>query len=158
MIPQDLRRTTGTLQRHHQASEQFSIPKIDIFIIGLASLFGARHGIYASSVKKRWCQSFAAELAFYIYSTSLAMLPQEARACNFHWLFNINEGLVLLKLANRVLILINTGPSNVEAVGLGLSRLTLLCRGSPAFDYGSTRHTFSVCQSYFDRFFHSTKF
>ena len=29
-------------------------------------------------------------------------------------LFNINEGLVLLKLADRVLILINTGPSNVK--------------------------------------------
>ena len=52
MIPQDLRRTTGTLQRHHQASEQFYIPKIDIFTIPLASLFGARRGIYASSVKR----------------------------------------------------------------------------------------------------------
>ena len=28
--------------------------------------------------------------------------------------FNINEGLVLVKLANTVLILINTGPSNVN--------------------------------------------
>ena len=38
--------------------------------------------------------------------------PQEASACKFCWLFNINEGLVLLKLADTVLILINTGPSN----------------------------------------------
>ena len=29
----------------------------------------------------------------------------------------INEGLVLLKLANTVLILINTGPSNVKDFG-----------------------------------------
>ena len=35
-------------------------------------------------------------------------LPQEAKACNFSYLFNINEGLVLLKLADTVLILINT--------------------------------------------------
>ena len=41
-------------------------------------------------------------------------LPQEAKACKFRYLFNINEGLVLLKLADTVLILINTGPSNVK--------------------------------------------
>ena len=41
-------------------------------------------------------------------------LPQEAKACTFCQLSNINEGLVLLKLANIVLILVNTGPSNVN--------------------------------------------
>ena len=39
-------------------------------------------------------------------------LPQEAKDGKFCYLFNINEGLVLLKLADKVLILINTGPSN----------------------------------------------
>ena len=43
MIPQDLRRTTGTLQRHHQASEQFYIPKIDIVTIDQASSVEACH-------------------------------------------------------------------------------------------------------------------
>ena len=38
--------------------------------------------------------------------------PQEAKACKFHYVSYINEGLVLLKLADTVLILINTGPSN----------------------------------------------
>ena len=41
-------------------------------------------------------------------------LLQEAKACKFCLLFNINIGLVLLKLADTVLILINTGPSNVK--------------------------------------------
>ena len=36
------------------------------------------------------------------------------KACKFCWLFNINEGQVLLKLADTVLILINTDPSNVR--------------------------------------------
>ena len=33
---------------------------------------------------------------------------------NIYQVFNINEGLVLLKLADMVLIFINTGPSNVN--------------------------------------------
>ena len=41
-------------------------------------------------------------------------LPQEAKACKFRSLFDINEGLVLFKLANTVLILINMGPSNIN--------------------------------------------
>ena len=40
----------------------------------------------------------------------------EAKACKFRYLFDINEGLVLLKLANTVLILFNAGPSNVKGV------------------------------------------
>ena len=36
-------------------------------------------------------------------------LPQQAKACKFHYLFDINEGL------GSVLILINTGPSIVDA-------------------------------------------
>ena len=44
----------------------------------------------------------------------MAEASSEAKACKFCYLFNINEGLVLLKLANTVLILINTGPSNVK--------------------------------------------
>ena len=43
-------------------------------------------------------------------------LLQEAKACKLCELFNINEGLVLLKLANTVLILINTSPSNVNGM------------------------------------------
>ena len=38
------------------------------------------------------------------------------RPVNSVRLFNINEGLVLLKLANTVLILINTSPSNVNGM------------------------------------------
>ena len=40
----------------------------------------------------------------------------EAKACKFRYLFNINEGLVLLKLAGTVLILSNTGPGNVNFI------------------------------------------
>ena len=41
-------------------------------------------------------------------------LPQKAKACKVCWLFNINEGLVLLKLAGIVLSLINPSPSYVK--------------------------------------------
>ena len=39
---------------------------------------------------------------------------RKLRFCKFRWLFNINEGLGLLKLANKVLILINPSPNNVK--------------------------------------------
>ena len=38
------------------------------------------------------------------------------RICTYHFIYN--EGLVLLKLADTVLILINTGPSNVNFIYL----------------------------------------
>ena len=38
----------------------------------------------------------------------------EAKACKFRYLFIINESLVLLNLADTVVILINTTPSNVK--------------------------------------------
>ena len=40
------------------------------------------------------------------------------RPCKFCQLFNINEGLGLLKLANTVLILINPSPSNVKITNM----------------------------------------
>ena len=47
-------------------------------------------------------------------------LPQEAKACKFCQIFNIYEGLVLLKLADTVLILINPSPSNVKVSTFGV--------------------------------------
>ena len=41
-------------------------------------------------------------------------LQQEAKACKLMLVVNINEGLVLFKLADTVLILINIGPNNVK--------------------------------------------
>ena len=46
--------------------------------------------------------------------------------CKFRYLFIINEGLVFLKLANTVLILINTGPSNVKLVTWGVNNRDML--------------------------------
>ena len=43
-------------------------------------------------------------------------LSQEAKACKFCNLLNINKGLALLELANTVLILINTDPSNFKTL------------------------------------------
>ena len=45
---------------------------------------------------------------------SWSRLPAEAKAYKFRYIFNINEGLLLLKLADAVLVLIKTGPSNVK--------------------------------------------
>ena len=39
---------------------------------------------------------------------------RKLRSCKFRQLFNVNEGLGLLKLANTLLILIKTSPSNIE--------------------------------------------
>ena len=50
-------------------------------------------------------------------------LANKLRPCKFCLLFNINEGLGLLKLANTVLILINPSPSNVK---LKLSLITTI--------------------------------
>ena len=41
-------------------------------------------------------------------------LGAELRPCKFHYLSNINEGLVLLKLAGIVLSLINNSPCYVK--------------------------------------------
>ena len=43
-------------------------------------------------------------------------MSRKLRSCKFRWLFNINEGLELLKLADTVLILINPSPSNVKII------------------------------------------
>ena len=51
-----------------------------------------------------------------LYIYCMSWLSQEAKVCKFCYLFDINEGLGLLKLANTVLILINTSPSNVKLV------------------------------------------
>ena len=44
----------------------------------------------------------------------LYMSRRKLRSCKFRYLFNINEGLGLLKLADTVLILINPSPSNIK--------------------------------------------
>ena len=65
-------------------------------------------------------------------------LPQEAKACKFFQLFSINEGLVLLKLAKTVLILINKGPSNVNF---------LICRHQQSISDEGTKRILSLVWS-----------
>ena len=55
-----------------------------------------------------------ARVIYITYVKSLASIRRKLRSCKFRYLFDINEGLGLLKLADTVFILINPSPSNVN--------------------------------------------